>query len=158
MGCLRRASGTLRQMGRFACSGGAPRREECFTVYREGETFDCIRKMNWEKWCSDASLATRMAIEPCRHVLALRTGVFSCWEQTQVALLPPLRVVPASGLPEAATRGEVPKRRLQCLSFLHIIRLTGRWCCREIRVYGHQGEAQREADALYCPSAMRSGD
>ena len=28
-------------------------------------------------------------------------------------------------VPEVATRGEAPKRRLQCLSFPHIIRLTG---------------------------------
>jgi hypothetical protein len=96
------------------------------TIYLEGEILSCIRKTDWEKRCSDASPVTRGAIEPCRHVLAHRAGVFSSWEQTDGTPMPLLWVVPTSGLPEAATRGEVPKRRLQCLSFPHIIRLTGR--------------------------------
>src|SRR5207245_1997238 len=69
-----------------------------------------------------------------------------------------LRVGPASGLPEATTGGEATKLRLQCLSFPHIIRSAGRWCCSKTLVPGHQSEVQREAYMLHGPAAMRSGD
>jgi hypothetical protein len=62
-------------------------------------------------------------------------------------------------LPTVSLSAELPpKQRLQCFSLPHIIRLTGEWCCRETLVYSHQGEAQREAEELYCPSARRRWD
>ena len=67
-------------------------------MYRK-QAFQLVTPMRWE-------LGVRMERKPVDTGTAgaPHAGVFSCWEQTDAAPLPPLRVVPASGLPAAATR------------------------------------------------------
>jgi hypothetical protein len=91
--------------GDFCCPQSSTSHRDDVKLLRI-KSFDCIRKMDGEKRCFDASPAIRKAIEPCRHVLAPLTGVFSCWEQTDAAPLPPLRLFQASELLEASTHGE----------------------------------------------------